>query len=507
MDNDDRSLLIRYFSGGLDEKDTVCLRNLLLEEPGVLDRFVDYARREAMLSEHMQAMDAVEFKPEARRRRPARIVWRLPAAIAAALMLAVCGIVYLSRSGDVTAPADVALAVLIEKAGAAKTVEDMEGLRKAVREAYEGEYDCGSRCNLMKLFGLGLARAITVNPKVDRQVEDLRFALERARAAGRTVARLPLETMTMAEAAGGLSEMELLKVRDEYHRARTAAVDLDYNEWHARLLKVHSFCLQGGEEELADALWLEYFYVGFFERGRVYSKNAVNGFAGDWKSSLPGRAYFDRKIAAVMDPAAQRATALAANVHAKYSTVLPSGKWDFGVYESGGVGRFAPPEMEVITQTDPNAKGTRMFLNTPLFEEAIFAGQVRINALPEGGRAEGRQGLSWHIWFDKAGGRTWGIGMSEVPEILVGPWLWFRVRFVHLKNGRWKSVMTVWVEGRQPYGVRDLVPETHFDDTICVHHESESPGTLPGRASVSLGTNRAAATWHGLGLKIIRPVE
>ena len=84
--------------------------------------------------------------------------------------------------------------------------------------------------------------------------------------------------------------------------------------------------------------------------------------------------------------------------------------------------------------------------------------------------------------------------MSEVPEILAGPWLWFRVRFVRLKDGRWKSAMTIWVEGRQPHDIRELEPESRWEDTICVHHESESPRALPGRASVSLGTNRAAAT-------------
>ena len=49
MGEDGRDLLIRYFSGALDEEETARLRVLLQKEPGALDRFVDYARREAML--------------------------------------------------------------------------------------------------------------------------------------------------------------------------------------------------------------------------------------------------------------------------------------------------------------------------------------------------------------------------------------------------------------------------------------------------------------------------
>jgi hypothetical protein len=385
---------------------------------------------------------------------------------------------------------------LVRKAAGAKTVADIKALRGLARRAFREELEKGTECRLSVLFGLGLASAITGNPKLDRQADDLRFALgsvSKSISSGVDAAIAPEERARLAA---------------DYVAARRAARQLYYDDWCSGTEKLAKRCMQERKLNLADALGMEIMYVEFYECGMPTHADDAWRTCPESVRSLPGHRYFESSILPAMKAMLARDRALEQNIVFDRKVRKMGGKWE--IVKRGTQG--AP--YHTISQTQLGGPSNALFLRGTSFNEAVLTFQDR------GKRPEGA----------KPTGSVWAVGIHDLSRGGVNfkatgcyglrvrvwqqqkRWVWARVYINREKNGDCTFHTREWVAGTQPYDLRGLknddLPELprHFrpdNPTLAVSQLRRYENV--GRPSLVFITGYGfAARWRALGLEILK---
>ncbi len=443
--------------------------------------------------------------------RTRRIPWFIGTAVAAAaaLLLVFFGDIFQHQQPVVPVPPSgkVTLAYFREQAERARTGQDLFALNELARTLYQEEVEKGAKCNLLKLVHLGITTAVTLNPREDRQVEDLRFVLSRAEKAERTASSasvLPdgLAFVSIAEAAAtALSLEDHHRFIWSYHEARKAASWKKYDLWEQHFSKARELSGGGTLSDLRDALFLEYFYVRYYERSLPCTKDEFEKLSSAWPKDAPGRKYFESALLEDMDRRARTHRVLAANISGNLTRRgKPSGRWT--VKTDDGIVSIR----QASTSPAQCSKG----LDTPAFQDAILVGLHKIDEREE---YTGPDTLtSFLIYFPGKETRTWGPGLARtLSDKWKDQWLWSWHRLRYIGEGKWESQSVYWWEGSQPVAPWEItefpaVSTNIVEGSMIDQSTYETSGHLPEAAEgIAFGTRKTAATWKAMTLRILKP--
>jgi hypothetical protein len=441
--------------------------------------------------------------------RATRIPWYIGAAAAAAILLVFFADVFQRRHPAVPTPPSgkATLAYLREQAERARTVKDLFALNELARALYKEEVEKGAKCSLLKLVHLGITTAVTMNPREDRQVQDLCFVLVRAEEAERTASPasvLPdgLAFVSVAEAAATtLSLEDHHRFISSYHEGRKAAAWRKYDAWEKHFSKAREISVSHEAADLQDALFLEHFYVRYYERSMPHTRNEFEKLAAAWPKESPGREYFDTHILPDMDRHARNQRALAANISDRLTRKgQVGGRWT--VKTENGI--------LTISQTNASVGQCSKGLDTPDFRDAIL---VVAHRLDEQQEYTGPDTLtSFLAYFPGKETRTWGPGLAKtLSEKWKDQWLWTWHRLRYVGDGIWESQSVYWWEGSQPVAPWEITEfpgvETGIvEGSMIDRSRYEMSGRLPAAADgIAFATRKTAATWKSMTLRILEP--
>ncbi len=380
---------------------------------------------------------------------------------------------------------------LLARLRTARGTADLRDLAADIRTAFEREAARGERSRPLPLLCLGLADAIVSNPKEDRQVEDVSWALARA----------------LAAANDDPDRTTAAKFRDLYTQARSAARARAYEHWHNGLDQLYRLSESSRRKDLCDALFLEFVYVTFYERGLPYEKGVLDERFPAWKASFAGRRHFDAGAASSMAAAVriQRGMQRAIDIVKGGAKLDENGSWQAGHQKPAERAVFMPPKIFGVFQRNRSAPKTGLMYSKPRFDEAVVIGQVQMML----GESATDSRVSFQVYFPKID-RSWGLHVDRAPPEFEGKWLWFRVRFARQEDSSWDARITVWPEGNQPHDLWQLEDPLPADALagstgMTTNSRKDNLKQLRSSACLLLGTQRATAVWRAVGVKVKRP--
>jgi hypothetical protein len=390
---------------------------------------------------------------------------------------------------------------LDEKASGAKTVADLKSLKDLARDVYEAELARGDDCDPVRLVYLGLACAITANPKEDRQADDLRLLLDRALSA--SISPEPLGT--------GLTAEERKTIRKRYARARRLAEELFFDEWFGILSPLMNG-IKGRRPALTEALWMEDHYVTFYERGLPQFSMSFWVKKPPPFDEFPTVEYCRRELFPLMRKVTERNRRLEKAIDFPKITPMPRDAWKADKLMDD------PNEPHYycrFTQEREDTGGKLFAAVFPqiTFERAVLTGQLRLRKL--GPKPPDNIPCGWGLYGKENGKlayRGQGINFGRVRRLeLRRRWTWFLIYFERREDGSWGLARWEWPEGRQPHNLTspDVSPPP---PTIA--GLNEDPGlmacgnktyAIEGPVRIALTANNASVEWRALGLRILDP--
>ncbi|MBA4388817.1 MAG: hypothetical protein C0404_12610 [Verrucomicrobia bacterium] len=340
-----------------------------------------------------------------------------------------------------TIQATAGLDALIARAECTMTAGDIHAMHQDVAAAYEKEFQRGDACNLPALMHLGFASGLTINPKTDRQTEDLRFSLQLAALAYSNVAAL----------RGGLRPADLKNLMDCYASARKAAEGRLYDAWDEDIDRMAKTGAAAGADGLIrDSLLFERVYVTLYERGLARAAQAFLNNSGMASRAAPAAggvcvSYLRDRLHPIIESEAAE--------ELQFEKAI-----DFGSLSASSTARFrlrkcdtpgASTPWWIVEQPMSGKEDTKAVFERPTFNEAIFVCQGVCSEDAEDGKR-----TLWSVGIttmEPTGRKAQAHTIRGVPR---GRHAWNRL-YVNY-DGEWSVIFHVWDEGEQPWGFRRM---------------------------------------------------
>ncbi len=386
------------------------------------------------------------------------------------------------------------LGELLRKAAGVKSVPDLEALDTVARWIFKKELEEGKGCRPSVLFGLGLAWAITDNPKVDRQAEDLRFVLRLASDAASSDRSPTAETERLAQA---------------YASARRAARQLYYDEWRAAMENIADSCVERGLLGLADLLRFEIMYVEMYERGLYLHAKISRSGSPESLAALPAHRYFDRALSPILTAVLARQERLAAGADFTFSSGERT--WAGDRETDPATGRTLSHH---ITQTDPVAHTAAIFDHI-VFSNVVISGRIRMRET----RATSGPPFSMGVAGRDARGIQQLEGKGIDLKFLEGwqydrRWMWFKTRIFHeAESDEYVICLWAWLEGAQPFELTEKGSADLLDQPTTLYVDNPATEIFLGRrvrnvktrpCKLEFITSHASVEWRALTLEKIK---
>ncbi len=538
MSGDTIDLIHGYIEKTLSEEQTAEMLELLRTDRDFRAEWIEYMENESITWElgQQKLLSIQESDTPARivRGRPVRTgavrrswVRSLIGPVAAAAVLGI--VVGLLRTGRETpAPGtDPALAALVERAAAARTVVDIKAMDEDVRKAYGMELARGDECRLPTMMGLGIATAITGNVREDRQAKDLRFVLGKAAGIGQAAtAYFDVDFMSVAEAAvSNMTAADREKVRELYAGARRAAEERKYDDWHRGHNALMKLAGKLKSMELARASAFEMAYVTFYERGLAYdvklrmaglveatSPDELPPTSGSWVKGGDWVQYIRSELMSEVERMAAVEKSLQDNVNLDLNRRF-KGKWSWGTVED--MKKMLGDWYTSVRQDKVTTDHCIFWMKIPPFREAVITGQARVRDMKEN-LPDDKALFSMAVCFPTRTVVNWSSSdvSAELARYwnLKERWSWFRIHYSYEDDGVWSMKSWRWLEGNQPRDLRTidegLLPQRTMtslnrEDTVSFSHDKRVG--KPAVGSFGFHAVNCAAEWRALGIQVIRP--